>query len=150
MPFLILFVLRFKAAVLSDVSTNAAAAADVLLNTFHAINHRLVSPAIYQQLLPRLGREMANISGVRPNRYLPPSATCTVVLHKQIYKALNVHLCVLCGHVAFSSKKILRGVNFYQNASQRRKDYIGSSFFTTVIECFPTFCNCVHQKSISF
>ena len=73
MPFLILFGLRFKAAVLSDVSTNAAAAADVLLNTFHAINHRLVSPAIYQQLLPRLGREMANISGVRPNRYLPHS-----------------------------------------------------------------------------
>ena len=34
---------------------NGAAAADVLLNTFPAINHQLVSPAIYQQLLPRLG-----------------------------------------------------------------------------------------------
>ena len=52
-----------------------AAAADVLLNTLTPINHWLVSPAIYQQLLPRLGREMANISGVRPNRYLPHSAT---------------------------------------------------------------------------
>ena len=52
-----------------------AAAAYVLLNTLTPINHWLVSPAIYQQLLPRLGREMANISGVRPNRYLPHSAT---------------------------------------------------------------------------
>ena len=52
-----------------------AAGADVLLNTLTPINHWLVSPAIYQQLLPRLGREMANISGVRPNRYLPHSAT---------------------------------------------------------------------------
>ena len=33
-----------------------AAAADVLLNTLTPINHWLVSPAIYQQLLPRLGR----------------------------------------------------------------------------------------------
>ena len=37
------------------IPKNVAAAADVLLNTFPAINHRLVSPAIYQQLLPRLG-----------------------------------------------------------------------------------------------
>ena len=32
-----------------------AAGADVLLNTLTPINHWLVSPAIYQQLLPRLG-----------------------------------------------------------------------------------------------
>ena len=128
MPFLILFGLHFKAAVLSDVSTNAAAAADVLLNTFHAINHRLVSPAIYQQLLPRLGAgdgqyiRRQTQSLFTPLRNLHCRSTQTDLQCAPV--------CTLRPYVAFSSKKILRGVNFYQNAAQRRKNYISYNCYS--------------------
>lgn len=133
MPFLILFGFRFKAAVLSDVSTNAAAAADVLLNTFHAINHRLVSPAIYQQLLPRLGAgdgqyiRRQTQSLFTPLRNLHCRSTQTDLQCAPV--------CTLRPCSVFLQKDLKRG--------PKPKDYICSSFFTTVIQCFHIFFNFV-------